>query len=317
VQNLEQVYPSREWVAVTGQGTDRDQAESAAMNALARAFKTDVESLASASRQFSQIVADAAGKRSVAFNESKGFAEEVNTASNIRGLIGVQVDTFRADEGTWYANARMNRRESIARYAGTVQENAAVIAGLLRQGVSVEAGFEAYAALSFAAAIAAVTDNFQNILEVLDSGAANRRPAYGGANAIRTRMLAIAGEITVGLVVETEEREDAALIRRALGSFFTDRGFKINEWGDGDYILQAEVRFEALSQQRMEAYRYYFDAALERRDGRAIYSFTADDRASHLQASEARRLAVRAVETSVKEGAFVEDFDKWLNALLD
>jgi hypothetical protein len=317
VQNLEQAYPSREWAAVTGQGASRDQAESAAMNALARMFKTDVASLTSATRQFSQIVTEAAGKKSVTFDESSGFAEEVSTASNVRGLIGVQIEVYTAPDNTVYANARMNRAESAARYAGMVRENSAVIASLLRQAASAGVGFEGYAALSFAAAVATVTDNFQNILEVLDPAAASRRPAYGGAGAIRTRMLEMAGKITVGLVVRTADRQDTTLIRRALGSFFTDRGFKVNEQGTGNYILRADARFEPLSQQRLETCRYYFEAALERRDGRAIFAFTTDDRMSHLQASEAKRLAVRAVEVSVKEGAFVEDFEKWLNVLLD
>jgi hypothetical protein len=316
VQNLEQVYPAREWIAVIGQGASRGQAEAAAMSALARAFKTDVASLTRASLQFSQIVTEAAGKKSVVFNENEDFAEEVTISSNVQGLIGVQTDTFQADNEIWYAAARMNRAESAVRYAGITRENAAVIDSLLRHAAA-GTGFEAYAALSFAAAIAAITDNFQNILEALDPTAAGHRPSYGGVNAIRMRMLETAGKIIVGIAVETGERQDAALIRRALGSFFTDRGFNINERGNGDYTLRMAVRFEPLSQQLMQSCRYYIDAALERKDGRAIYTFTTDDRASHLQASEARRLAAHAVETAVKEGVFAADFEKWLNTLLD
>jgi len=36
VNELERVFPSRDWIAVVGQGTSQPQAESAAMNALAR-----------------------------------------------------------------------------------------------------------------------------------------------------------------------------------------------------------------------------------------------------------------------------------------
>ena len=45
VSSLERTFPSREWVAVTAQGVSQAQAEGAAMDALARAFKTDVASL--------------------------------------------------------------------------------------------------------------------------------------------------------------------------------------------------------------------------------------------------------------------------------
>jgi len=63
VNELEKAFPSRDWVAVVAQGTSQPQAESAAMNALARAFKTDVASLTQASQKFNQIVKDAAGKK--------------------------------------------------------------------------------------------------------------------------------------------------------------------------------------------------------------------------------------------------------------
>ena len=62
VNSLERTYPSREWVAVTAQGVSQAQAEGAAMDALARAFKTDVASLTQSSQQFSQIVSGASGE---------------------------------------------------------------------------------------------------------------------------------------------------------------------------------------------------------------------------------------------------------------
>ena len=187
VNNLESAFPSREWVAVTAQGNSQPQAESNAMNALARAFRTDVESLSQASQQFTQIVNNSQNSRNINFQESQNFSQEINTSTNIRGLIGVQMDVFRAGN-TVYVSARMNRRESAARYSGMIRENSNVINSLLANPGQ-NGTFEAYARLGFAHSLAQVTDNFQNILEVLDTTASNRRPAYGGANAIRTRML--------------------------------------------------------------------------------------------------------------------------------
>jgi hypothetical protein len=53
VNELEKAFPSRDWVAVVANGASQPQAESAAMNALARAFKTDVASLTQSSQRFS------------------------------------------------------------------------------------------------------------------------------------------------------------------------------------------------------------------------------------------------------------------------
>jgi len=319
VKDLEKAFPSKDWVAVMAQGTSQPQAESAAMNALARAFKTDVASLTQASQRFSQIVSDAAGKKTVSFDESKNFSQDVNTSTNVKGLIGVQIDVFRAKDNTVYVNARMNRRECGNRYSGMIRENAAIINRLLSDAAAIpqQDSLDVYSRLSFAYSIALVTDNFQNILEVLDPSAANRKPGYGGANAIKTKMLECAARITIGIAVNTEQAADKTLLTRAAGSFFKDMGFKINEQGAGTYVLRANARFEGLAQ-NVNSCRYYLDAALENRSKTAVFTFTEDDRKAHPDnASEARRLAVRAAETSLKEGKFAQEFDSWLNSLLD
>jgi hypothetical protein len=319
VNNLDQAFPAKDWVAVIAQGSSQPQAESAAMNALARAFKTDVASLTQTSQRFSQIVNESAGIKNVSFDESKNFSQDVNTSTNVKGLIGVQVDVYRAPDRVVYVNARMNRKESAARYSGMVKENVAIIDRLLADAAAIpeQDTFDVYSRLSFAHAIAQVTDNFQNILEVLDPTAANRRPGYGGANAIKTKMLECAGRITVGIAVDTEQAADKTLFTRAAGSFFKDMGFKINEQGAGNYVLRVNARFEGISQDVISC-RYYLDAVMENRNKAAVFSFTEDDRKSHPNtASEARRLAVRAVETSLKEGKFAREFDSWLNSLLD
>jgi len=319
VNELEKAFPSCDWVAVVAQGASQPQAESAVMNALARAFKTDVASLTQASQRFSQIVSDAAGKKTVPFDESKNFSQDVNTSTNVHGLIGVQIDAYRAPDNTVYMNARMNRRECAARYSGMIRENAAVINRLLADAAAIaqQDSFDVYSRLIFAHAIALVTDNFQNILEVLDPTAVNRKPGYGGANAIKTKMLECAARITIGVVMDTEQPTDKTLLTRAAGSFFKDLGFKISEQGVGNYVLLANARFEGLAQ-NVNSCRYYLDAAMENRNKAAVFSFTEDDRKAHPNnAAEARRLAVRAAENSFKEGKFAREFNSWLNSLLD
>ncbi|MDR0759610.1 MAG: hypothetical protein LBF74_05800 [Treponema sp.] len=318
-RDLEKAYPSADWVAVTGQGAGRQEAEDAAMNALARAFKTDIASLTEANQRFSQIVDDTAGRKSVAFNESGNFSSRVKTASSVNALIGMETGTFQAADGIWYANARMNRRECAARYAGMTRENETVINRLLGRADILESrsGLDAYAALYYAASIAQVTDNFQNILEVLDPSAANRRPGYGGAAAIKTRMLSLAGRITIGISVETEDRQEAVTIRRALGAFFTGMGFKVNEQGRGDYTLNARSVFEAVDTTQVKTCRWFLDAALEDRGGKSLFSYTGQDRAAHLLDKEARRLAMSGMESSIKEGDFAGDFNAWLGSLLE
>jgi len=316
VTNLENAYPSKDWVAVVANGSSQTQAESAAMNALARAFRTDVAALTQASQKYSEIVDNAAAKGKIKFDESKNFTQEVNTASSVKGLIGVQTDIYRASDKTVHVNARMNRRECAARYTGIIRENTAIINTLLTE-MPQQDTLGVYARLGFAHSIALATDNFQNILEVLDPTAVNRKPNYGGANAIKIKMLETAARITIGIMVDTEQQADKTLLTRAAGSYFRDLGFKTNELGQGDYTLRANARFETL-QQNVVSCRYYLDAALVSQNGTSIFSLTEDGRKAHPDTvSEARRLALRAVETSFKEGQFAIEFNKWLNSLVE
>ena len=318
MQNLEREFPARDWVAVTAQGSSQPQAEAAVMNALARAFKTDVSSITQASQQFSQIVSDSAGSKNVNFTESKNFSQEITTSASMQGLIGVQIDVYRAPDRTVYVQARMNRRECSARYSGLIKENTAAIDHLLSQAAALrdQASLDVYARLSFAHKIALVTDNFQNILEVLDPSTAGRRPHYGGANAIKTKMNDAASKITISITVDAEQAADKTLFTRAAGTLFRDMGFKLSEQGKGSYALKANVRFESITQAVVSC-RYFLDAVLEGENGRAIFSFTEDNRKAHPNnASEARRLAARGVETSFKEGQFAREFDAWLNELV-
>jgi hypothetical protein len=318
VTNLNAAFPAKDWVAVSASSSSQRMAESAAMEALARAYKTDIASLTQTSQQFSQIVNDVAGKKSISFDQSQDYSQQINLSTNMRGLIGVQTDMFQASDDTIYVVARMNRKECAARYSEMIRENTAIIDKLLSMAGSNPATFESYAFLGFAYNVAQITDNFQNILEVLDPSAFARKPAYGGANAIKTKMLECAARITIGIDFNTEQDADKTLFARAAGSFFSEMGFKTNEQGIGTYILRANVRFEAISQQNIVSSRYFFDAALENSQGIAIFSFTDDDRKAHPNnESEARRLAVRAAEMCIKEGAFASEFDVWLNSLLD
>jgi len=324
VSNPEGTYPSRDWIAVVAEGRSQQQAEAQAMDSLARAFRTDVESITLASWQFNQIIDSSSGNRNIAFNESQNFSQDVQVSTNINGLIGVQIDVYRSNSGTVYVCARMNRRECSARYSAMIRENTAIIDRLLTAANAQrpQNTFNVFSRLSFAYALAQVTDNFQNILEVLDSSAANRKPSYGTANAIRARMIETASQITVGISVQTEQQADRILFTRAAGSFFTEKGFKIIEQPASNsqavnYFLNADVRFETISQNVVSC-RYIINASLTDRTGLAVFSFTEDDRKAHTNmASEARRLAVRAVDNSFKDGNFSVEFHSWLNTFFN
>jgi hypothetical protein len=316
VQNLEQAYPSREWVAVTGQGADRNQAESAAMNALARVFKTDVASLVSASQQFSQVVNTMAGKQSVSFDQSQNFAQEVSTASSVRGLIGVQTDVYTAGDNTVYVNARMNRAECGRRYEAMIRENDRVIRHLLGTAKGLPANFDAYSALNYAYSLAVPTDNFQGIWEVLDVSAVSQKPSYRSAEAIKALMQETARAIVIAVAVEGDVN---GRILRAFTQFFSGRGFRTTRSGAATYRFNADLSLEKVDLGRVQRYpavRFILTVYAEDTNGIEVFSYAGEGRGVDVSESEARQQALRKVEASISEEEFADGFDAYLSSLL-
>jgi hypothetical protein len=286
------------------------------MNALARAFKTDVASLASASRQFSQVVNTMAGKESVSFDQTQNFVQEVNTASSVRGLIGVQTDVYTAEDHTVYVNARMNRAECGRRYQAMIRENDRVISRLLDTAKDLPESFDAYSALNCAYSLAVPTDNFQSIWEVLDAGAVSQKPSYGSADAVKTLLQNTARTIVIAVTVEGDVN---GRILRTFSQFFSDRGFRTTQSGAAAYRFNADLNLEKVDlgpSQRYPAVQFILTVYAEDRNRIEVFSYSREGRGVHASESEARQQALRNVEVSISEKEFADEFDAYLSSLL-
>jgi hypothetical protein len=286
------------------------------MNALARAFRTDVESLTQASQQFSQMVNDSAGKESISFDESKYFFQEVTTVTQVKGFIGVQIDQYHAGDGTVYVNARMNRRECAARYTSIIRENERVIYSLMAVAESLPNTLDSYTALNYAYNLALVTDNFQSILEVLSPQAVSQKPSYKSADAIKVLLQAAARTIIFKIEVEGDV---GGQVGRSFGQYFSNRGFRTTRGTNYTHLLSASLDLSSAEMgpnQRYRYVRYFLTVYIEDQDGMEVYSSTENGREGHASESEARLWALRKIENSIKENEFAHRFDDYLAALL-
>jgi hypothetical protein len=315
VTDKEKTFPDRDWLCVVESAMDRQSAQSAAINALARVFKTDVSGITVALQQFSQVVNDDGGRRVASFQESKDFAQEVVTGTNVTGLIGVQTDVWTTNGGQVYANARMNRRQCGDRYLAMINENLAVIRSLKEEAALFPGTFDAYESLNFAADVALVTDNFRNILSVLDPGTSGLSFDYGNANAVKTLAQNAARAVIITIKVEGDVNNR---INRAFASFFSDRGFRTNASGASSYLLSAELELEDVNLRNQRNYfsRYLLNVSVENKDGVEVFSYSGNGREGHITQSEARQRAVRAAEASIGKAEFAEEFDRYLRSLL-
>jgi len=312
-------FPDKEWLAVVAEGESRAQAETAAMNALARSFEVDLKSLSTANQQFANIVNEAAGKKSVSMQQSQSFAQEVTQASQVSGLIGVEVDTWSAANGTIFFIARMNRKGCASRYHAMMSENERNIVTLIEQAKTVPATFDSYACLSFASRIAEVNDNFQNIAHVLNP-VMDSRFAYGNADAVKTLARQTAQAITIRISVTGDS---GGRIVKAFGSFFSNRGFKTTTGGKALYTLTSIFALEKSdfgASQKYVFLNYTLDAVVSDNEETEVFSYSGNGRKGHSSEQQVRQLVLRAAESLItdtaEEDGFAGAFEAFLTSLL-
>jgi hypothetical protein len=255
--------------------------------------------------------------------------QELNAESGVTGLIGVETGIWTARDGRVYANARMNRRDCAARYAAIIRENDRIIGLLLGDAGKNPASFEAYAALTFAAALGEAADNFRILLSVLDPHSGIGGPDYGGAEALKRLARNAAQEITISIAVEaaipgftgdarTVKNSITSRIAQNLAAFFTARGFRISNSGPARYTVTAVFAIERYSEDERWKYAHYaLEVSITGAGNITVFSYPMkQDVQGHTTEAGARERALAKVDESIKTGDFAAWFDKSLDALM-
>jgi hypothetical protein len=308
-------FPDSEWLSVVDSAKDKKSAESAAISGLAQVFRVDLVSVINANQQFAQALNAANGEKTAVSSESRDFAQELTSSSNVSGLIGVQTDSWTAKDGTVYANARMNRRECSARYTAMIHENERIIKHLKEEAALQPETFDAFELLELAVNVARVTDNLHSLLSVLDPSAISRRPEYGNAEAVKTIALNAARSIVITIQVTGDS---SGRIARAFGGYFTSRGFRVNTSGANPYLLSASFALEDVifANSDNKYVRYILNCSVKNKDGVEIVSSSENSREGHVTVEEARQRALRRAETSIATTGFAAHFDAYLVSLI-
>jgi hypothetical protein len=316
VTNPEDAYPGRDWLCVVETAAGRNTAEDAALTALARTFRLDVQAITRTHQELLNTVQRKGGKETSGTTEMRRLENELTAVSEVSGLIGVQRDVWAGGKnGVVYASARMNRAEGAARYTALIQEHETLINMLTASAENAGGTFDAYGDLAFAARIAELTDTFYTILGVLQPDAAGRRPAYGNAETIRARMR----EQAALIVIQVDVSGDVdSRIAKAFASVFSKRGFKTSAaLTEKSYTVQADFQTEdaAFTDSQYQYVRFVLTASLMDKDGNAVVSFSENGRSGHLTQGEAVQKAIRDAEAVITGSGFAKEFDAYLGSL--
>ena len=312
----EKVYPNSEWLCEVESETDAKLAERAAITRIAQVFRVDLNAVSTANRQLAEAVSKVRKKTTLITSQSSDIAQELVSTSVVSGLIGLQVESWtNPRDGRAYANARMNRKECSARYAGMIRENENVISHLKEEAVNNAETFEAVELLNLAYSVALVTDNLHDLLTVLDTSYISKRPSYGNAESLRTLARIAAQSIVITVKVDGDV---SGRISTAFAEVFSTRGFRTNVAGNNPYTLSASFSLEDvdINNPRNVFVRYLLTCSLKNREGVEILSHSGNGREGHLNQSEARQRAVRAAEQAIGSTGFAVNFDAYLASLL-
>jgi hypothetical protein len=312
VTNKNAAYPEQEWLSVVESNMSREQAQTAATSALARVFRVDVKSMTNVMQNFSQTVSG--GKSAVTQNTA--LKQQIDTSTNVTGLMGVINDVWTAPTGEVYVCARMNRKTGSATYSSIIAQNARTIQSLIEDAEIAGVTFGAYQSLAFAYSLAAITDNYLNILSVLDP--ASRRtiqPGYGDAASVRTLMQNLVNNIVIGIDVSGDVD---GRISKVFAQVFSARKFKTAQnSGNTPYTLVIDFSInEEPAAGSGKRVRYLINASLSTMYGEEILSFTDSKRITSITMEQARQNALRDAETAIGDTEFAKAFDAYLASLL-
>jgi hypothetical protein len=311
VKDINAAYPEGEWLCGFALGADRESAGRAALLELARVFSVDIQGELVINEAFTRR----AGKNGKAYSvsaETEQVWQAMSVNTRAAGLVGVQSEFWTDSGGTVYANARMNRRECAARYSLVIEENEGLITRLREEAAQNGATFEAHEMLSFAASIAAVTDNCYTLRSVLDPRSLSQKRAYGNADTLRMLARNAARSIVIAIEPEGEPR-----VTKALASFFTRRGFSAGEPGGPSYRLSILFRVEEAESggDRFRYADYELQVSLRDQRGKTVFVYSSGGTEGHRTAAGARERCIRAAEHLITGGEFALRFEAYLASL--
>jgi len=314
VTDVEKVYPDRDWLVVVEAEQDAKLAERAAVTRLSQVFRVDLVSVTNANRQFAETISSVKGKSRLITSQSNAIAQELVSTSAVSGLIGLQVESWPNPNGRSYANARMNRAESSARYSSMIRENEKVISRLMEEAERNPRTFDAFQMLNLAYSFALVTDNLHSLLTVLDPSAISRRPSYGNAEAVKSLAQNAGRSIVVTVKVDGD---NGGRIEKAFTEALNSRGFRTSAAGDNPYVLSASLQLEGVDIANPNNYkyaRYILNYSLKNKAGVGLFSSSDNGREGHLTESEARQRAIRTAEQLIATTGFAANFDAFFTS---
>lgn len=303
------VFPSADYISSVGSATSCDNAEMKALQGLASVFGQAVKSSSAASQRMTQAKAE--GK--VATANVSAFSQDILRTVDVDSLIGVETKEFWFDGNeTWYAVAVLDKEKASDIYSDLIRKNTSAISAFVASAESNGESLEAYAALDFAEDIALENEGHLKKLSVIKPEvAAFLKDGFPSPKKLHAQKAELSKRIPICVIVEGE---DGSRLASAFGEAISSLGFRgtFDSWER--YVLSAQVSFERSDATDGKTTRCRYAAEgflIDMESGQKLCPFKISGREGHVEYSEAKVRAVKAMEAKIKKD-FAQTFDAYL-----
>ncbi|MDR0586728.1 MAG: LPP20 family lipoprotein [Treponema sp.] len=292
-----QVYPRAVYLAAVGYGPSRESAEKNAVAALTAIFNQSISSETEINVSYTEALV----KSGSTWSENSDIAQTVKTSVQMNTLIGAEItDVWDDGKGTVYAAAVMDKLKTGSVYSELIQQNQLTIAKLTALSDGEKQSFDGYVKYQQASSLADANMVFVNVMKVIDI------PSFGSGDIrsgeyYRVEASEIAKNISVAVAVDNDRQ---GRIGGAFTQALSASGFRTGG-ANPRYTLKGSLALEPVTFEGnpYRWTRYFVESNLvDLSSGASIFPYSITGREGHNSASEAETRALRAAETSIRDG---------------
>ena len=314
VNDVYSAFDKTKYVAATGFGKDRAQAQANALASLTAFFGQTVEVEKHTASSYSQAVVNGAMESWI---DTAQMRTSVRSTSTFENLMGAEIKEVWFDsKDTYYAAAVIEKAAGIKIYTELLNANNNVIANLMKEGAKDSNSLQSVMCLYFAETLARVNELYRHIIWLLD-GKTNDvilGPAY-----YRTEAKKIINQIPVSIKISNDRN---GRLFGAFAKIFADFGFETSSVPASSavktrYALEVDAALSPvnLANNANIFSRIEISANLkDTKTNQVLIPYTFNSREGHTSQAEADNRCVIAAERNINE-VFSALFSDYLTQL--
>jgi len=295
VDSVDSVFNRSQYVAASGNASNRDMAEKNALANLTAIFGQSIKADQTIVNTYQEAVKNGV---TTGWSDSIAMQNTIKTSASMDTLVGAEIKEVWFDSrSTYYAVAVMEKVKTDQLYNEMIKANQNVIDNLIKMSQADKNSLEGYSRYQFAAIVADINITYGNVLQVIGSSV----PAglIKGDN-YRLEAQNITKAIPVRITVKNDK---AGRIQGAFAKALSDIGFR-SGGNNSRYNLSVEITITEASFPdnpnkfaRMELGANFIDTS----DRSVLLPYNFNNREGHSSITEAENRTYLAAERKINE----------------